>query len=631
MDFTKVLTVDNNLRTITIPADVTLLGVTNDNNVNELAFAIPVTYNDVDLSDYTVYVNWMNANGEVGVAETETLESDDPTIMLRKWVVGVDPCKYAGDCKFILCLKSDGNEYNTQQAKLPVYKGIETDDTSVERYHTALTELVERIQELAGKYAWDGTTWSNFVKYDTTRKIAQESAAAARDSATAAVNAKNTVTATKTQIDQYLADLEEESNKISDIYEALDRTNPNICPREYLEINEGSTGGIINGSYQRFGHVYSGETYTFSADVTMSPLPGRLECRIKPDGGGANIEQVFYIDGGSTGRITQTFTAPGTGEIWFSGKYTDHAAQEKVLEHCQLEEGTTASPYSPYGYFLVADVQARRDMVALREDVEGNIATLHTDIEDVEKKFSPLKNILSVGHMGYRGYGAEGNTLRAFKDAKIYGYDWVELDVYATLDHVFVVMHDGKVDTATETNVDVWTVNYADITSQVLRFNSAVYTCNLYNLGMAIEFKGTHFTSVDYRNMRRIMEAVNVPHAYISWSVSNLVNIRAKEADAHVILVLNNMPTIEDLTNSDTYASLRTLAGQSGLTDICFTMYGSGMNYTYIYALWEMHIGLVAGATETIRGISNYLPYLRMIVTNDILAKTVIDTYFPIS
>lgn len=620
MDFTKVLTVDNNLRTISIPANVTLLGVTNDNNVHELVFAIPQSYNDIDLSDYTVYVNWMNANGEVGVAETETLESADPTIMLRKWIVGSDPCKYAGDCKFILCLKSNGNEYNTQQAKLPVYKGIESDETSVTRYRTAITELVERIQELAGKYAWDGTTWANFVKYDTTRKIVQENAAAAHDNATAAVNAKNIVVETKTQIDQYLEDLTEESNKISAIYEVLERTNPNICPREYLEINEGSTAGLINGNYQRFGHVYSGETYTFSADVTMSPLPGRLECRIKPDGGGANIEQVFYIDGGSTGRIVKTFTAPGTGEIWFSGKYTGHAAQEKVLEHCQLEEGSVASAYSPYGYFSVADAQARHD-----------IATLQLDVDNIEKKFTPIKNIVSVGHMGYRGYGAEPNTLRSFEDAKIYGYDWVELDVYATLDHVFVVMHDGKVDTATATNVDVWTVNYADITSEVLRFNSAVYTCNLYNLGMAIEFKETHFTDADYRNMKRIMQAVNVPHAYISWSVSNLVNIRKKEWNAHVISVLNSMPTLEDLTNSDTYASLRTLAGQDGLTDLCFPLYNSNINWQYIYELWEMNFGLVAGATESKVGIAAYLPYLRMIVTNDILAKTIADKYYPIS
>lgn len=620
MDFTKVLTVDNNLRTISIPTDVTLLGVTNDNNVHELVFAIPQSYNDIDLSDYTVYVNWMNAGGEVGVTETEVVQSDDPTIMLRKWTVGVDPCKYAGDCKFILCLKYGENEYNTKQAKLPVFKGIEPDEEIITRYHTALTELVERIQELAGKYAWSGTTWDNFVKYDTTRKMTLENAAAARDSAVEATSAKNTVVATKTQIDQYLADLEEESNKISDIYEALERTNPNICPREYLEINQDSTAGTINGNYQRFGHVYSGETYTFSADVTMSPLPGRLECRIKPDGGGANIEQVFYISGGSTGRITQTFTAPGTGEIWFSGKYTGHAAQEKVLERCQLEEGTGASAYSPYGHFLVADVQARRDIVALQSDVN-----------DLENKSTPIKNIVSVGHMGYRGYGATANTLRAFKDAKIYGYDWVELDVYATLDHVFVVMHDGKVDTATETNVDVWTVNYADITSEVLRFNSVVWTCNLYNLGMAIEFKGTHFTSVDYRNMKRIMQAVDVPHAYISWNVSNLVNIRAKEYNAHVILVMNSMPTIEDITSGDAYTSLRTLAGQDGITDICFPMYDNNVDAQYIYALWEMNIGLIAGASETQRGIITYLPYLRMIVTDSILAKTIADTYYPIS
>lgn len=617
MDFTKVLTVDNNLRTITIPADVTLLGVTNDNNVHELVFAIPQTYNDIDLSDYTVYVNWMNAGGEIGVTETEVVQSDDPIVMLRKWIVGVDPCKYAGDCKFILCLKYGENEYNTQQAKLPVYKGIEPDEISVTRYRTALTELVERIQELAGKYAWDGTTWANFVKYDTTRKIAQESAAAARENATAAVNAKNTVVATKTQIDQYLEDLAGESNKISAIYEVLDRTNPNICPREYLEVNQDSTSGVINGNYQRFGHVYSGETYTFSADVTMSPLPGRLECRIKPDGGGANIEQVFYINVGSTGRIAQTFTAPGSGEIWFSGKMTGHAALEKVLEHCQLEEGDTASAYSPYGYFLVADAQARHDITTLREDVEG---------------LDPFtSNILSVAHQGYSGYGATKNTLRAFKDAKKYGFDWIETDVYPTADGVMLIMHDGKVDTATETNVNVWTVNYADITSPTLKYSDAVNVCSMYGLGMAIELKGTNFDKNrgDYTYLINQVETKNVPHAFLSYNLSNLRQIRRVNYEQEVVLLLSSKPTATEIMTNQTYTDFYAILQQGGKVAIYFPFANNPIDQEYVDSLAQIGCGLIAGATETESTLAQYMKFCRMEVTDAILAKDIVQEYYP--
>jgi hypothetical protein len=618
MDYTKALMVDNDLRRIAIPQAVPLLGVTNDNAVNEIFFVIPATYGEIDLSDFTVYVNWMNAGGEVGVSETTAETSEDETTIVRKWTVGSGECKYAGECEFILCLKYNEQEYNTQRASLPVYAGIEPDDITVEKYNTALSEMVERIQELAGKYAWNGTTWADLSKYETTRRVTAQNAATASEAASAAIAAKNTSVTTKNQIEQYIADISEESNRISDIYNVLDNANVNICPREYLEINQGSSSGIINGTYQKFGHVYAGETYTFSADITMSPLPGRLECRIKPDGGGADIEGVFYIDNGRTGRVPKTFTAAGTGELFFSGKLTGHTGGEKVLERCQLEEGYGASEYAPYGELLVADAKARNDIAEMKEQ-----------IEDLSGKASSLKNILSVGHMGYSGYGATANTLQAFKDASKYGYDWVELDVYATLDHVFVVMHDGKVDTATATNVDVWTVNYSDITSDVLRFNSAVYTCNLYNLGMVIEFNGTRYNSTDYTNMKRIMNSVNVPHAYVAWSVSNLVNIRAKEPEAHVILVLTTKPTLEDLQSGSSFESLRTLAGQDGKTDLCFPMLNGNMDWQFVYALWEMNIGLVAGATETLNGLVAYLPYLRMIITDSILAKTVINQYYP--
>jgi hypothetical protein len=93
--------------------------------------------------------------------------------------------------------------------------------------------------------------------------------------------------------------------------------------------------------------------------------------------------------------------------------------------------------------------------------------------------------------------------------------------------------------------------------------------------------------------------------------------------------VLTTKPTLEDLQSGSSFESLRTLAGQDGKTDLCFTMLNGNMDWQFVYALWEMNIGLVAGATETLNGLAAYLPYLRMIITDSILAKNVINQCYP--
>lgn len=58
----EVITIDNDLRTIIIPASITLLGVVSDENVQTLHFQMPKTYKGLDLSEFAIRINYMNAN-----------------------------------------------------------------------------------------------------------------------------------------------------------------------------------------------------------------------------------------------------------------------------------------------------------------------------------------------------------------------------------------------------------------------------------------------------------------------------------------------------------------------------------------------------------------------------------------
>jgi glycerophosphoryl diester phosphodiesterase len=401
--------------------------------------------------------------------------------------------------------------------------------------------------------------------------------------------------------------------QVSEMHAALE--SPNICPLAKLKTNPDSTAGMINGNYQLFGHVTEGEGYIFSADVVWQP--GRLEMRLKRDDGGPNVTGIKYINANTTGRFHLAFLAPADGQIWFSGTMGASDPSTVVWENCQLEHGRTYTEYQPYGRMQVFGSPERR-----------RLSTVEQQIEDIDTFTS---NIISVAHQGYSGYGATKNTLRAFKDAKKYGFDWIETDVYATADGVMLIMHDGKVDTAAETSVNVWTVNYADITSPTLLYSDAVNTCSMYGLGMAIELKGTNFNKNrgDYTYLINQVETKNVPHAFLSYNLSNLTAIRRQNKDQEVVLLMNAKPTAEEITTESSYANFYVILQNGSNAAICFPFTNNPIDQEYVDSLAQIGCGLIAGAKETESTLAQYMKFCRMEVTDAILAKDIVQAYYP--
>lgn len=416
-------------------------------------------------------------------------------------------------------------------------------------------------------------------------------------------------------ISESLPDIEQMETQVSEMYTALE--SPNICPLAELKTNPDSTVGTINGNFQLFGHVVEGETYVFSADVVWSPQPKQLEMRLKRDDGGPNVTNIANINSGTTGRFHKAFIAPADGQIWFSGKMGASDPSTVVWKNCQLEHGQTYTEYQPYGRMQIFGSPERR-----------RLSTVEQQIEDIDTFTS---NIISVAHQGYSGYGATKNTLQAFKDAKKYGFDWIETDVYATADGVMLIMHDGKVDTATETNVNAWTVNYADITSPTLLYSDAVNTCSMYGLGMAIELKSTHFIKSrgDYKYLVNQVETKNVPHAFLSYNLSNLKEIRVANYDQEVVLLLNSKPTAEEIMTGSTYTNFYAILQQGGKAAIYFPFANNPIDQEYVDSIAQIGCGLIAGATETEATLAQYMKFCRMEVTDKILAKDIVQTYYP--
>lgn len=146
----QVLVIDNDLRTIAIPEGVTLLGVTSDDDVRRLRFAMPRMCGEFDLSAFALRINYLNAGSEGDVYPVADAETDGDTIRFS-WLVGRHACKYKGDVRFIVCAKllgGDGEavqEYNTTLASLPVLEGLETGEAIVQAHPDVIESILERL------------------------------------------------------------------------------------------------------------------------------------------------------------------------------------------------------------------------------------------------------------------------------------------------------------------------------------------------------------------------------------------------------------------------------------------------------------------------------------------------------
>lgn len=147
--------ISDDLRTMTIPEDITLLGVESDDDVNKIPFQMPKEYNGFDLSTFSVRINYMNANGDgdMYIVDDAEVDGDDPSLMNFTWLVGRTACAYKGDVKFIVCLKKfdeDSNvvqEFNTTVYSLPVLEGLETTEAVVQENPDIIQYLINLVEQ----------------------------------------------------------------------------------------------------------------------------------------------------------------------------------------------------------------------------------------------------------------------------------------------------------------------------------------------------------------------------------------------------------------------------------------------------------------------------------------------------
>ena len=174
----EICTIDNDLRTITIPSGLQTVGVESDEDVRRLNFQMPKQYGEVDLSEFNIRINFLNANnsGDVYAVTDKAVSGDNITF---SWLVGRNALAYRGNIRFIVCLKkadAEGvvqQEFNTTVATLSVLEGLETTEQVIQENPDIIEQILARLDELeengggGGTPGKDGVGISNIAKTGT--------------------------------------------------------------------------------------------------------------------------------------------------------------------------------------------------------------------------------------------------------------------------------------------------------------------------------------------------------------------------------------------------------------------------------------------------------------------------------
>lgn len=149
------IVINDDLRTMTIPDSIKILGVESDDDVNKIPFQMPKEYCGSDLSQFSVRINYMNANGEgdMYIVDDVEVDGDDPSLMTFTWLVGRTACAYKGNVNFIVCLKKFDDqsnvvqEFNTTVYGLPVLEGMETTEAVVQENQDIIEYLINLVEQ----------------------------------------------------------------------------------------------------------------------------------------------------------------------------------------------------------------------------------------------------------------------------------------------------------------------------------------------------------------------------------------------------------------------------------------------------------------------------------------------------
>lgn len=138
-------------RFITVPEELKRIAVQFDNNIETVTFDCPRYWDNHDMSQMKVYINYLLPTGDPGsyIAKNISVDGD---VMHFDWTISNHVTQFKGNLSFLVCIKktdADGNEsqhWNSELNRdLYISEGLECEETTISKYPDIITDLLTRM------------------------------------------------------------------------------------------------------------------------------------------------------------------------------------------------------------------------------------------------------------------------------------------------------------------------------------------------------------------------------------------------------------------------------------------------------------------------------------------------------
>lgn len=169
-------------RFISVPKELQRIAVQYDHDVETVTFDCPRYWDDLDMSDLSIYINYMRKDRVVGIYKATDISVDttNDRIMHFNWKISRNVTEVVGPIKFLVCVKkgdADGNEVNHWNSELNtemyISEGLEAGEGYFDSYPDIILQWEDEVQKVkdtliaagaSGEY--DGATFTPSVDDD---------------------------------------------------------------------------------------------------------------------------------------------------------------------------------------------------------------------------------------------------------------------------------------------------------------------------------------------------------------------------------------------------------------------------------------------------------------------------------
>ena len=149
-----------------VPEELRRLAVQFDHDIETVTFDCPRYWDNHDMSQMIIYINYMRKDGVFGccLAENISIDDADENMMHFTWTVSKNVTLVEGKLRWLVCIKTtddEGNEKNHWNSELCedcyVSEGLECTETILATYPDLITQLLLRmkaVEEMITEFAF---------------------------------------------------------------------------------------------------------------------------------------------------------------------------------------------------------------------------------------------------------------------------------------------------------------------------------------------------------------------------------------------------------------------------------------------------------------------------------------------